>query len=444
MAGLVLCSGDRCRGVFDDQPLLLSMYYRFLFILLFSGTIAAQAKPEPEIARSSYAEKIYRESVAGQKVKLYKRWLKKFPPRDFPNSLALYDFARIEIAKAYILQKNSKKALAFADGIVVDEIKPEIWFSLGNAFFDKDYMEEAERFLLMAWDKAYQYVIANKSDPASLAVVSRFPEYSIRISDLLYNRRKEKEALGYIKIAFDRSGGQIDVLNNKYLSLLVAYGYDSLAAEIGENLIMSGVFDYELRSILFSLTLKNKAMDSVLAQAQNLNTIAFNQRKSILAKEIIDIPAPEFTLSDLTGKKVSLSDYRGKVVVLDFWATWCIPCIESFPYLQRLVRSYQEDSLVKFLFIHTWEKDNKATQKAKKFMDENRYNFHVVMDLKDPVTEVNQVVENYNIEALPAKVIIDRFGKIRLLKLSGWKKETSDGNAMEELMAMIELARGEK
>ena len=131
----------------------------------------------------------------------------------------------------------------------------------------------------------------------------------------------------------------------------------------------------------------------------------------------------------------------GMPVMVDFWATWCIPCIQSFPYLRFLVDSYKEDSLVKFLFIHTWEKDNNATEKAKKFMEDNHYDFQVLMDLKDPLTEVNKVVEDYNIEALPAKVIIDRNGRIRLLKLANWKKESSDGNAREELEAMIERVK---
>src|SRR5690606_41666590 len=80
-------------------------------------------------------------------------------------------------------------------------------------------------------------------------------------------------------------------------------------------------------------------------------------------------PAPGFSLKDLDGKEVSLEDLKGKVVVLDFWATWCAPCIKSFPAMQMAVDKYKEDPEVAFLFINTWERQEDPAAAVKQFMD---------------------------------------------------------------------------
>lgn len=73
-------------------------------------------------------------------------------------------------------------------------------------------------------------------------------------------------------------------------------------------------------------------------------TITGCERKE--RKAIIGAPAPQFTLTNLNGQKVSLSDYSGKVILLDFWATWCPPCKESIPHLETLYRRYKDKGFV--------------------------------------------------------------------------------------------------
>src|ERR1700754_1863990 len=88
-------------------------------------------------------------------------------------------------------------------------------------------------------------------------------------------------------------------------------------------------------------TFKMKAIFSFLflsfvitsAFASNVQTVA-------KADTDINIPAPDFSLKDLNGKTVSLADYKGKTLVIDFWATWCVPCRESFPAVKMVMDKY--------------------------------------------------------------------------------------------------------
>lgn len=116
----------------------------------------------------------------------------------------------------------------------------------------------------------------------------------------------------------------------------------------------------------------------------------------------------ELNLKDLQGNMVSLASLKGKIVILDFWATWCGPCKASFPHMQELVNKYKADPDVVFLFIDTWERiEPKAMQEnAAKFIKDNNYSFKVLLDEKD------KVVGDYKVEGIPAKFILDKKGDI--------------------------------
>ena len=61
--------------------------------------------------------------------------------------------------------------------------------------------------------------------------------------------------------------------------------------------------------------------------------------------------APPFTLKDLTGKEVSLADYRGKLVIIDFWATWCPPCKKELPHIQKIYDKYKDKEVIVLAII---------------------------------------------------------------------------------------------
>ena len=136
----------------------------------------------------------------------------------------------------------------------------------------------------------------------------------------------------------------------------------------------------------------------------------------------------------MDGKEVSLASLKGKVVVLDFWATWCGPCKASFPAMQETINRFADNKEVVFLFINTLETKTGLQEIVRKYMNDKGYSFNVVFDTQDPETKKFPVMKSYQAKGIPAKFIIDREGNIRFkpVGFSGSKEET-----VEELSTMI-------
>lgn len=161
---------------------------------------------------------------------------------------------------------------------------------------------------------------------------------------------------------------------------------------------------------------------------------------STAADTLLNKPAPNFSLKDLNGKTVSLSDYKGKVLILDFWATWCVPCRDSFPAMEIVMNKYKNDPNVKFLFIDTREREANYADLVKKFLKENKYPFYVVFDKKGADGKMDVTFKDYVMPGIPTKYIIDAEGMIRFQKIGFESAKTSEESA-NELSELIEASK---
>lgn len=150
--------------------------------------------------------------------------------------------------------------------------------------------------------------------------------------------------------------------------------------------------------------------------------------------------APDFQLKDLTGKTISLEDYKGKVLILDFWATWCAPCRESFPAVQKVVETYANDPAVAFLFIDTKERVDNYPKLVNEFLAKKKYPFHVVFDDKGSDGKMDVTFKKYMMPGIPSKYFIDPNGIIRFNTL-GFKPGQTMEEAVNEIIDLVEKTK---
>ena len=114
--------------------------------------------------------------------------------------------------------------------------------------------------------------------------------------------------------------------------------------------------------------------------------------------------APNFTLKSNTGKNIKLSELRGQVVLLNFWASWCGPCRQEMPLLEKLHQRYSALGFT-VLGVNVEEEPSKA----KTLLKDIRVSFPILFDTQ------NTVSKQYKVSAMPSTVMIDRDGNMRYL-----------------------------
>jgi peroxiredoxin len=125
--------------------------------------------------------------------------------------------------------------------------------------------------------------------------------------------------------------------------------------------------------------------------------------------------APDFSLQDLSGNSVHLSDFHGEVVLINFWATWCPPCWQEMPTFQEYYTQYDTDFVV--LAVDGDEPENAVRD----FVAENGLTFPVVIDVGQKVTET------YLVRSYPTSFIVDQDGVISKIHIGIMTHEQLDG-----------------
>lgn len=334
--------------------------------------------------------------------------------------------------QAFFAEGKPEKAEGYLANIADSPFKRDVFAISGSKCFENGDYQTAVGLL----EKAIRMTVGEK-EAKELNEEERNKYYTILglYVQALVNTNHLQEAVPYARQAYEQSNKLDFSTNDCYAATLVYEKKFNEATPILEEFVRTGKATPQhinwLKQAYTQKHGKEKGFD------RYMDGLKENFRKSLqekLAQKMVNEPAPLFTLSNLDGKEISLASLKGKIVVLDFWATWCGPCKGSFPAMQKTINRFADNEEVVFLFINTLESKKNLREIVRKYMNDKGYTFNVVFDTQDVNTKEYPVMKSYKAKGIPAKFIIDKEGNIRY-KPVGFSG--SDEETVEELSAMI-------
>lgn len=186
--------------------------------------------------------------------------------------------------------------------------------------------------------------------------------------------------------------------NTKYIALAAVLVLVIAGAAIGYRVLTA---EYEAPDI--AVTQATEEVTSAAAQT-TADASAQPAQTSLSEQGVNTATAPDFTVVDVDGNVVNLSDCFGKPVVINFWATWCSPCRSELPAFDKLYDAYGSE--VTFLMVNLTDGSRDTIDSVKQFVSSSGYGFPVYFD-----TDENAAYE-YSVYSIPLTVFIDRDGNV--------------------------------
>lgn len=354
------------------------------------------------------------------------RWQQVFGERDASKRFALFEQAEIDFpAKEQDRQMRDAQYVNFALlGGMADKAlarlktmtnpTDDLYNSLAWRFIEKgERLAEATEWAKTGVALARSRDVSSKPTYITKRAWERTRDMNLGLILDTYaygltQLNKHDEAVVAYADAYNALKGADADVNARYVEALVTVQRYDEAMKVADACIRTGKSNDKLLAkysvAYIASTGSDKGFQERLDAAKG---VAGQEAASKVKDTMVDLPAPDFTLVGLDGKKVTLSKLKGKVVVVDFWATWCGPCVSSFPYLQKVYDKYKSDPRVVILALNTWERvpPQDRDKTVRKFIADNKYTFPVLFD--------DKIVEQYKVEGIPTKFIIDQKGRIR-------------------------------
>lgn len=254
-----------------------------------------------------------------------------------------------------------------------------------------------------------------------------------------------KDALKYAQDAEVSLKFKNAAINNEYAFALKKMGRDKELEEVLVKSMYENQSSTEMIAMLKdSFLKKNKAVNAFDGYLESLKNHTTDKRGlEDLKSQMINKKMPPWDMKDMNGKIVRSSDLVGKTVIMDFWATWCVPCKASFPGMKLAVEKYKNDQDVVFLFIDTEEYKPGFKDEVARYIKENKYPFHVLFDNQAAGEKVNaevfnKIAKEFQISGIPQKLIIDKKGFLRFISIGFNGSATG---LSDEISTLIELTK---
>ncbi len=415
--------------------------------------------PSGDLARLKAYQQLNFERDFGKKIELCKAFLKQFPYRDADytfNEKRMVNYTNVYLSMAIqaMMQKDYASLEKMSAELPAISI-PTIYYKCIDIAHKRKDVDDSQllaparamvkRMELFKNQRPVEYWFLSPNEWAVEYEKIFNQNLALTQIGILRNTGNFEEAMDLANRAQKYFMFKSAMLNNEQALLLDHFKKYDLLQEVlvksmHENQSSPEMLDLLKKDYIRARGSEN-GFDTYVSGLKNpeLASKELDELKSIM----INKSMPDWTMKDGTGKIVKFKDLRGKTIVMDFWATWCVPCKASFPGMKLAVEKYKNDPNVVFFFVDTEERSPNYKQEIMQYIKENNYPFTVLFDNKLPAEKANDEVFNrickaFSISGIPQKLIIDKNGKLRFITV-GFKGSAT--GLADEISAMIELTK---